>query len=196
METPAQYAFERYGGMSKGFRSRLIDPAQISNATRFWASGWGVGANMAFRRSLFDAIGGFDVALDVGTSTAGGGDIEFFYRTVSSGHMLRYEPAALVRHIDRRDKAALRRQIYNNGRSFPAYLLTIARNEPQRRPTILWFALRHWIWGHLLRNILKGVKSRNIGRLRLALAELRGAASSFSAYREAQRVARQQLERR
>ena len=64
---------------------------------------YGTGANMAFRRSLFHQIGFFDPALDVGTVTNGGGDLDMFYRVIQEGHTLVYEPRAIVRHRHRRD---------------------------------------------------------------------------------------------
>jgi hypothetical protein len=51
---------------------------------------FGTGANMAYRRCVFDAVGLFDAALDVGTVTNGGGDLEMFFR-VGQGR----SPAAL-----------------------------------------------------------------------------------------------------
>lgn len=193
IETAAQNDFERYGGMSKGFVPYTIRREEISQRDLFRSSNWGVGANMAFRRSLFDAIGGFDIALDVGTPTCGGGDIEFFYRTVAAGHALRYEPAATVRHTHRRDQASLRRQIYNNGRSFAAYLMTIGRNEPERRRAVLWFGLRWWLWEWLLKRVLTSIRQRDRWTLRFALIELWGACSAPEAYRTAQLTAAQQL---
>jgi len=189
IETGAQHDFERYGGMSGGVTGHTIRRSKIGNKALFWASGWGVGANMAFRRELFEAIGQFDVALDVGTPTCGGGDIEFFYRTVAAGFALRYEPAAFMRHVHRRDGASFRRLVYNNGRSFAAYLLTIMRNEPRRRVAVLRFALRSWIWGWLLRRLIRSVVKRDRWTLRLALIELWGCCSAWRAYRESQHVA-------
>lgn len=191
IETPAQNDFERYGGMSKGFVGKTIRCDELNDRALFWASNWGVGANMAFRRPLFETIGDFDVALDVGTPTNGAGDIEFFYRAVAAGYALRYEPAAMVRHIHRRDNAALKRQIYNNGRSFVAYLLTIARNEPQRRAAVLWFTLRWWVWDWLLRRLIRSLIRRDKWTLRFALIELWGSCSGLWAYRASQKLARQ-----
>jgi glycosyltransferase involved in cell wall biosynthesis len=193
IETAAQNDFEHYGGMSKGFIPYTIRRNEISGRDLFRSSNWGVGANMAFRRSVFKAIGGFDIALDVGTATCGGGDIEFFYRAVAAGHALRYEPAATIRHTHRRDHASLRRQIYNNGRSFAAYLMTVARNEPRRRRAVLWFGLRWWLWQWLIRRILVSVAQRDWWTLRIALVELWGACSAPKAYRMAQLAAAQQL---
>lgn len=193
IETLAQNEFEGYGGMSKGCVSYTIRHHELSTPDRFRASNWGVGANMAFRRTLFDAVGAFDVALDVGTPTCGGGDIEFFYRTVAAGYVLRYEPAAVVRHVHRRDKATFSRQIYNNGRSFAAYLLTIVRNEPHQRPAVLWFALRWWLWPWLLRRLISSLVRRDQWTFRLALTELWGSCSAPWAYQKSQRIALQQL---
>ncbi|HJZ50370.1 MAG TPA: glycosyltransferase, partial [Roseiflexaceae bacterium] len=189
LETGAQFDFERYGGMNKGFKPYTVRGEQLGERELFWSNRWGVGANMAFRRGLFDAIGAFDVALDVGTPTCGGGDIEFFYRTVARGHTLRYEPSALIRHVHRRDGAAFRRLVYNNGRSFPAYLLTIARNEPHKSAALIRFALRRWMWEWLLRRLLKSVMRGDIWTLRLTLIELWGSCSALKSYRAARAAA-------
>ena len=193
IETPAQNDFERYGGMSKGFIPYTIWHEELWPQAEFWASNWGVGANMAFRRALFEAIGKFDIALDVGTPTNGAGDIEFFYRTVAADYPLRYEPAAMVYHVHRRSHTVLMRQIYNNGRSFAAYLMTIARKQPQRRAHVYWFALRWWGVDWLLRRLFIGIVKRDRETLRLALTELSGCLSSFNAYRKAQKIAASQL---
>jgi glycosyltransferase involved in cell wall biosynthesis len=191
VETRAQNDFERYGGMSKGFTGKTIRHDELSNRELFWASNWGVGANMAFRRNLFEAIGDFDVALDVGTPTNGAGDIEFFFRTVAAGYALRYEPAAMIRHVHRRDDASLQRQVYNNGRGFAAYLLTVARNRPQRRTAVLRFALRRWVWGWLLRRLISSLIQRDRWTFRFALTELWGCCSAPWAYWKSQKLALQ-----
>ena len=193
IETRAQLDFESYGGMSKGFIGYTIRRNELSQRDQFRASNWGVGANMAFRRSVFEAVGVFDIALDVGTATNGGGDIEFFYRVVAAGHALRYEPAAVVRHVHRRDSAALERQIYNNGHSYPAYLMTIARNEPHRRRAVRQYALRWWLWEWLFKRLLTSLVRRDKWTYRMALTELKGVWSARRGYREAQETAARQL---
>jgi glycosyltransferase involved in cell wall biosynthesis len=188
LETKAQLEFEMYGGMSKGFRPFTIRGDKLKGDEAYWASSWGVGTNMAFRRSLFDAIGVFDEALDVGTPTSGGGDIELFYRTISSGFALRYEPSGYVRHVHRRDKAALKRQIYNNGRSFLAYLITIANKTSRQRFSIAWFAVYGWLWKWLVKRILMSVFKLDLLMLDFALIELSGALTGVTAYRRSQRL--------
>lgn len=188
LETDAQVLFEfGYGGMSHGFHRRTIRRQLLTERDLLWASAFGVGANMAFRRELFASVGPFDVALDVGTPSRGGGDIEMFHRLVARGHALVYEPAALVWHLHRRDRASLRRQLHDNGRSFGTYLLTCARNRTVSRRAILSFTLREWLAGWVFRRLL-----RPSGFPRsLIAAELAGAFSSPLAYRASQAYARQ-----
>ena len=63
---------------------------------------------MAYRKSVFDQIGFFDPALDVGTVTNGGGDLEMFFRVLKHGYTLVYEPKAIIRHRHRREYADLK----------------------------------------------------------------------------------------
>ena len=92
--TDAQRLFETYGGFGRGFARRWYRaPAGRSIAMPYAGSGkFGTGANMAYRRTLFDHVGGFDPALDVGTCTNGGGDLEMFFRVLKAGHTLVYAP--------------------------------------------------------------------------------------------------------
>lgn len=187
METQAQVRFELvYGGMGRGFRRRTVRRDTLTDRKLLWASDFGVGANMAYRRCVFADIGPFDVALDVGTTSGGGGDNEMFHRLVARGHTLVYEPAALVWHNHRRDNASLRRLVYNNGRSFGAYLLTCARNRTMSRRAILRFVVRQWLGWWLLRRL------RRPGKLprHLVAIELAGTLLSPLAYRTAQAQAR------
>ena len=187
LDTRAQRLFERhYGGMGHGFRRRFIRRGGLSERELLWASGLGVGTNMAFRRDVFAAIGPFDIALDVGTSSRGGGDVEMFHRLVACGHTLVYEPAALVWHRHRRDLAALRQQVHNNGRSFGAYLLTCAQQRTMSRFAILSFAVGEWLVKWLLRRLLRPAGFPR----RLVMAELAGALISPWAYARARWHAR------
>lgn len=174
LETQAQRLFEQYSGMGKGEQSRIFRREQMQPWELIAVHHAGVGANMAFRRRLFETIGGFDPALDVGAPAGGGGDLDLFHRALIAGLTLRYEPAAVVRHRHRPDMAGLRRQIYNNGRSFGVYLLKIWHNKTVSRRETALFAVR-WLGGWLLARLF----NRLIGRLHFPLslvwAELWGA---------------------
>ena len=186
LDTAAQNLFEfGYGGMAHGFRRRFIRRADLRPIALLAASSFGVGANMAYRRELFSRIGAFDVALDVGTPSGGGGDVEMFHRVVANGHTLVYEPNALVWHCHRRDYRALKRLLYQNGRSYACYLLTCARSRTVAWPTIVYYALRSWIWGWIGNRL---IRPKGFPR-HLMVQELRGALSGLAAYRITQRHA-------
>jgi glycosyltransferase involved in cell wall biosynthesis len=179
LETRAQIVFElSLGGMTQSTRRRVIRRQELTSSQLLWSSSYGVGTNMAFRRSVFDVERTFDPALDVGTPTRGGGDLEMFQRLVSLGYTLVYEPAALVWHVHRRTESELTRQVHSNGRGFGSYLWTCLRNRTARPGALLTFALRQWLWGWILRRL---VRPGEIPR-RLVLAELAGALLSPLAF--------------
>lgn len=187
LETTAQISFETgYGGMGKGFRRRIFNRKGLTIRELLWSSNFGVGANMAFRRQLFEAIHPFDVALDVGTSSKGGGDIEMFHRILAYGYTLLYEPAAIVWHAHRRSSSSLRMQIYSNGCAFGAYLLTCARNRTVSRLSLMHFSIYEWLGWWIVRRLLRP----NGFSRRLILNELMGATLSPFAFRKAQRQAK------
>jgi len=133
LETEAQVMFEAYGGFGRGFERKWhrvdgkVVPWQLLGTGQF-----GTGANMAYRKSVFHEIGLFDPALDVGTCTNGGGDLEMFFRVLKHGHTLVYEPAAMVRHCHRRSYPELQYQISNNSRGFVGYAVRSCRTYPDQ----------------------------------------------------------------
>jgi GT2 family glycosyltransferase len=181
-ETPAQRLFQRYGnGMDKGDRPRVFDGAVLRAAQLLRAQDVGVGANMAFRRSALAAVGGFDPALDVGTPAAGAGDLDLFHRLLRAGFLLRYEPAATVRHHHRRDLEGLRRQLRNNGRSYGVYLLKIWREGAVPRPAVARYALGWGTW--LAGRLALGLIGRHRLPLSLLWEEARGALEAPRTFR-------------
>ena len=77
LETEAQVLFEQYGGFGRGFERKWVRvDRERDGPFKYYATGqFGTGANMAYRRCVFEQIGDFDPALDVGTVTNGGGDL-------------------------------------------------------------------------------------------------------------------------
>jgi glycosyltransferase involved in cell wall biosynthesis len=73
LETKAQIHFEHGYGMSRKLQRRIIRRDALKNCKLLQAGDFGSGANMAFRRNLFAAIGPCDVALGVDTPSGGGG---------------------------------------------------------------------------------------------------------------------------
>jgi GT2 family glycosyltransferase len=187
-DTEAQVLFEQYGGFGRGVRRRYaqidLDGAE-SAAPMYCGTGqFGTGANMAFRRRVFDSVGLFDPALDVGTVTNGGGDLDMLYRVLAAGHLLIYEPTAIVRHRHRRDIEALRNQLANNGIGYYAYLV---RNV-QARPGDAGRIVRHGLWWFaywsLRRWFLSVVRPGGFPR-DLITAELHGSIAGLTRYRTA-----------
>jgi len=191
LETDAQLLFECYGGFGRGFVRRWYrrDPGKGSKDTLHIGAGrFGTGANMAYRRSLFECIGGFDPALDVGTVTNGGGDLEMFFRVLQEGYTLVYEPAAVVRHCHRRDYAQLRTQLTNNGIGLYAYFVRSALAYPEMRIAIIRFGLWWFWWWHLRRLLRSFILSGGLPR-DLIWAELFGVVKGLMRYPAARRIA-------
>jgi len=184
LDTPAQKLFEfSYGGMGHGLRRKIISRQGMTDRHLIWASNFGVGANMSFRREVFDKIGLFDPALDVGTPSCGGGDIEMFHRLVAQGHMLVYEPNMLIWHKHREQIPALRKQIYDNGRSFGCYLMTCYRHRSVSLFSIVKFLLVNYLSFWILKNLIH--PPRQLPRY-MPIIELYGMLTSPFAYRASQ----------
>ena len=192
LDTPAQMIFEHYGGFARGFERRTyrvdVEGGRLVMPLYGGTGRFGTGANMAFRRAFLQTCGGFDPALDVGTATNGGGDLEMFFRVLKAGRTLVYEPSAVVRHRHRRDLDALVAQIANNGIGFYSYLVRSARAWPDER----WAAVRlglWWLWWWNLRRPLRAVVRPGAVPRSLMAAELRGSLIGLWRYRSARRRA-------
>jgi GT2 family glycosyltransferase len=188
LETKAQILFEEYGGFGKGFCARWYQ-LDRSDHIHIGAGRFGSGANMSFRRTVFSQIGGFDPALGAGTVTKAGEDIEMFFRVLQEGHILVYEPAAIVRHRHCRDYEALKTQLANNGMGFYSYMVRAALAYPNQR----WYFVRgaiNWLarWSGW-RLACSFVYPKRFPR-DLILAELFGSLIGLTRYPKAQREAR------
>jgi O-antigen biosynthesis protein len=187
LETEAQLLFELYGGFGRGIDQKWV---QLSSADPKNVAGlhggtgkFGTGANMAFRRRVFELIGDFDPALDVGTVTNGGGDLEMFFRVIKEGHGLVYEPNAIVRHRHRREYAELHSQLTNWGIGFYSYLVRSALSYPDERAAFIKLGF-WWIWRHF--RVLMRVSVRpSLVKKDLILAEIRGAFIGLFRYQKA-----------
>lgn len=183
-----QRLFEQYGGFSRGFERQYHRVDTVSRecaARRHGGAGrFGTGANMAFRRSVFDRVGLFDPALDVGTPTNGGGDLEMFFRVLKEGGTLVYEPSAIVRHRHRRTYEALRTQLANNGIGFYAYLVRSAIHYPDERRAFARLGA-WWFWWWNLRRLARSVVKPAAFPRDLILAELVGSIVGLSRYSQA-----------
>jgi hypothetical protein len=97
-----------------------------------------------------------------------------FQRVIEADSALCYRPDAVVRHVHRRTDRQLRRQLFDNGRGFSAFVLAaLGRARGLDRLRVLahyaiWFL---WVSGRVLRRIVR----RDSLPLVFGLAELVGA---------------------
>jgi GT2 family glycosyltransferase len=194
LETEAQILFERNGGFTYGLERKWYrvnrEGGERAAARHGHVGQFGTGANMAYRRSVFSQIGLFDPALDVGTATNGGGDLEMFFRVLKAGHTLVYEPRAIVRHRHRRTYEQLHKQLTHDGMGFMACLTRCIQAYPEEgwafaRVVTWWFGW--WIVRRALHSLLSPARFP----LELIVTELRGALAGPGRYRQAQHTAAQ-----
>jgi glycosyltransferase involved in cell wall biosynthesis len=122
--TEAQDMFEQYWSFNRGYCRLEFDTQYFQQLKPWGVPAWcvGAGANMAFRRSLFEQVGEFDERLDVGAAGCSG-DSEMWYRIMAAGGTCLYEPTAVVFHQHRRELESLKRQIFSYMRGHVAALL-------------------------------------------------------------------------
>ncbi len=138
LATRAQWIFETEWGFNRGYHPREFDATYFREHRRFGVPAWevGAGANMAFRREVFDRIGFFDVRLDVGAAGCSG-DSEYWYRIMAAGMTCRYDPSVVVQHRHRETMQQLKRQLFAYMRGHTVALLVQFE--------------RHRHWGNLAR---------------------------------------------
>lgn len=175
LETTAQVVFERIGGFGKNFERMRFGPVWAESATYPCGAGvFGAGANMVFRRSVLQSLGGFDEALDTGAPLPGGGDLDAFYRVVRAGYPLIREPRLLVYHQHRREYKQLRHQMWTWGLGTGAYLVKTWRTDPSQRPEIRSW-LRWWLCFQVGKAFVPFLRRSRAGSpVDLAFAELAG----------------------
>jgi GT2 family glycosyltransferase len=100
-----------------------------------WAVG--TGGNAAVRREWLDRVGGFDERFGVGSPGQSAEDLDFFYRLLRAGAVVRYEPDAVVFHEQQTLESRLHRAI-PHGFGMGAVCALWAR---QRDAYVLWIAL-------------------------------------------------------
>jgi O-antigen biosynthesis protein len=189
LETAAQNLFEAYGGFGRGFEQKVYRQTTNKLPWQWFGAGqFGTGANMAYRRSVFETIGYFDPALDVGTVTNGGGDLEMFVRVLKAGHPLIYQPQAMIRHRHRQSDEKLRQQISYNGVGLYALFTCLGMAYPEERGSLLYIAVWWFGWWHIRRLLLSFVYPQQFPR-DLILAEFWGVFQHFGRYRQARRNA-------
>lgn len=159
LKTTAQVGFEQFGGHSKGrgFQRVLFDSHYLAErqSPMYPLPPFGVGANMAFRRSALREIGGFDTALGAGTATHASEDTLAFTEVLLAGWRMVYAPAAMTWHYHRSDDVALLAQLTGYGAGLGAYYAALVTRDPRRILALLRLAPR------ALRDLVHPKSARN-----------------------------------
>lgn len=153
LDTPAQHAFELYGGMARGYRRRVYDLRQNRGDTLLYPYTpgiFGASNNAAFRRESFLRRGGFDLALGPATPAYSAEDLDAFLTVILDGKTIVYEPRAIVRHEHRREFSDLYWQVFTYSAGSSALLTkwactrrSVAAELARRLPGLLPAALLH-----------------------------------------------------
>lgn len=139
LDTPAQIMVEAQGGFEKGFAPAYRSLRQPGDDPLFpfTAGRLGSGANMAFTAEELRRLGGFDPALGTGTAARGGDDLLAFFRAVTAGYGIVYQPSAIVWHHHYREFGEAEKQAYGYGVGLGAYLTAVIAREPRTLPRLL-----------------------------------------------------------
>ena len=131
LDSAVEELFEQVGGHSKGrgFTAETFGKSGPQSPL-FPLPPFGVGANMAFRRSALDRIGGFDVALGAGTPTSAGEDTLALTLVLLAGFEIAYEPSMLMYHHHRTDLASLNKQLHGYSVGLTAFYAALLRHRP------------------------------------------------------------------
>ncbi len=125
LETASQQIFEvGLGNFGWGYRAKIFDQRFFDYNRSWGVPVWriGAGANMAFRRSVFEQWGYFNEFLGAGASGCSE-DSEMWYRILAEGGVCYYEPTAVVFHYHRRNLTDLHQQMYQYMRGHVTALL-------------------------------------------------------------------------
>jgi glycosyltransferase involved in cell wall biosynthesis len=120
----AEVIFEKYWPFNRGYVNKLYDNNFFSSTLESGPPVWkiGAGANMAFRKNVFEEVGYFDERLDVGAAGCNG-DSELWYRILANGFSILYNPLAVVSHSHRNSIQALKKQLFGYMRGFTVAIL-------------------------------------------------------------------------
>ena len=127
LETPAERAFELFGGMGLGFEPRIFDLQENRGVTLLYpyTAGFGASNNVAFRRREFFELGGFDVTLGPATPVYGAEDLDLLLAVILAGHRIAYQPSACVRHRHRETFSELYWQVFTYSAGMTALLTKV-----------------------------------------------------------------------
>lgn len=113
INSEAQAVFEKDWSFNKGYIDKTFDKKFFELHSQEGPPVWdfGAGANMAFRKSVFETVGNFDFHLGAGASGCSE-DSEMWFRIIQAGKKVVYNPRAVVFHKHRELMEGLASQIH------------------------------------------------------------------------------------
>jgi glycosyltransferase involved in cell wall biosynthesis len=162
IETETQFIFEKFWGFNRGYCPLTYDTQYFAKLKPWGVPAWdiGAGANMAFRKEIFERAGDFDERLDVGAAGCSG-DSEFWYRVLAEGGSCLYEPSAVVYHYHRRHLDSFKKQMFYYMRGHvTALLIQFEKYQHWGNLRRLFRSLPKWYIKLLVKGLRKGFKSR------------------------------------
>ncbi len=181
LETESQQLFEKYWSFNRGYEDRLFGPEFIDRHLQIGPPVWqiGAGANMAFRKSVFEGIGYFDERLGAGASGCSE-DTELWYRILLKGLNVYYNPRAVAYHEHRKEFSAFRRQMYSYVRGHAAAALIqqkLNQKAGYRKRIFMEYPV------YYLRRLVKGFPHYRL-KDRTLFSEMRGWSSGILFYKK------------
>ena len=129
LQTEAQVIFEKDWSFNRGYVDTYYTPDYLNQTgPPVWKIG--AGANMAFRKSIFEQAGYFDELLDAGAAGCSG-DSEMWHRILANGGTIHYNPRAVAHHAHREQLQDLKDQIFYYMRGHVVAALIQHRHRPQ-----------------------------------------------------------------
>lgn len=119
INTEAQYIFEKHWSFNRGYIQKVYDRTYFESNLKIGPPVWkiGAGANMAFRKAIFNEVGTFNEFLGAGASGCSE-DSEMWFRILAKKYTIIYEPTAIAFHEHRQDIKSLKSQVFNYMRGF------------------------------------------------------------------------------
>ena len=134
---------EPYGSLDLHFAQRGQRRVFDSRTTGWFAGvnfgAAGDGANMAFRRRVFEEWPGFNERLGLGTTIRGSAEHNAFFEVVKRGHRLVFTPDAVVYHPFPETLAEAQNRYRRTTEATFAYMAFLFFSEPKHRWEILSF---------------------------------------------------------
>jgi len=181
LETKSQFIFEKEWGFNKGYLPKVFDKQYFAANVAIGVPAWdvGAGANMAFRREVFDVVGWFDERLDVGASGCSG-DSEFWYRILAEGWTCNYFPHLFVYHQHRESEAALKNQIFNYMRGQVSSVLVQYENYHHEGDLL---RVKKSLPEYYSKKLLNSIKHLHLNNLRSIITEISGCISGYQYFK-------------